>query len=176
MTLIERLLAQANKESNELADLLNEAAEAIQPASKEEPLGTYESITDIMLQLRSGTIEQQQVYEMVKNQPIYASQPVRAKQKPMAVVLQRHVKVGSNGRLHTKRYISPLNNGKIEMSPDLNVGDYLYQSTAKKQWIGLTDDELLGIIAQVDKRESYIQAALHRLSIAIESKLKEKNA
>jgi len=29
MTLIERLLAQANKESNELADLLNEAAEAL---------------------------------------------------------------------------------------------------------------------------------------------------
>ena len=36
MTLIERLLAQANKESNELADLLNEAAQALaQP--KQEP-------------------------------------------------------------------------------------------------------------------------------------------
>lgn len=72
MTLIERLLAQANKESNELADLLNEAAEAIQSASKEEPLGTYESITDIMLQLRNGTITDQQIYEVMKDKPLYA--------------------------------------------------------------------------------------------------------
>lgn len=73
MTLIERLLAQASKESNELADLLEEAAEALQTPSKQEPLGTYESITDIMLQLRNGTIGDQQAYEVMKDKPLYAS-------------------------------------------------------------------------------------------------------
>ncbi len=130
MTLIERLLAQANKESNELADLLNEAAEAIQSASKEEPLGTYESITDIMLQLRNGTIADQQIYEVMKDKPLYAQAQAVQDQKPVAVVLQRNVKVGSTGGFRMKRYISPLNNGKIEMSPDLNVGDYLFKSAA----------------------------------------------
>ena len=92
MTLIERLLAQANKESNELADLLNEAVEALLQAGeelnqmtdtmieaveemnqpKQEPLGTYESITDIMLQLRNGTIADQQIYEVMKDKPLYA--------------------------------------------------------------------------------------------------------
>lgn len=41
MTLIERLLAQANKEANELADLLNEAVEALeQPLREPQPLAT----------------------------------------------------------------------------------------------------------------------------------------
>ena len=130
MTLIERLLAQANKESDELADLLNEAAEAIQSASKEEPLGTYESITDIMLQLRNGTIADQQIYEVMKDKPLYAQVQAAQDQKPVAVVLQRNVKVGSTGGFRMKRYISPINNGKLEMSPDLNAGDYLFKSAA----------------------------------------------
>lgn len=112
MTLIERLLAQANKESNELSDLLEEAAQALaqppqrpftyyrhydggvqdwpdentiplytsppaqlqqEPVTDQYPVGTYESITDIMLQLRNGTISDQQVYEVMKDKPLYTS-------------------------------------------------------------------------------------------------------
>ena len=73
MTLVERLLVLASKESNELAELLEEAAEALQTTSKEEPIGTYESITDVMLQLRNGTIGDQQVYEVMKDKPLYTS-------------------------------------------------------------------------------------------------------
>ena len=150
MTLIERLLAQANKESNELADLLNEAVEALLQAGeelnqmtdtmieaveemnqpKQEPLGTYESITDIMLQLRNGTTADQQIYEVMKDKPLYAQVQAAQDQKPVAVVLQRNVKVGSTGGFRMKRYISPINNGKLEMSPDLNAGDYLFKSAA----------------------------------------------
>ena len=104
MTLIERLLAQANKESNELAGLLNEAVEALLQAGeemnqmtdtmieaveemnhpKQEPLGTYESITDIMLHLRNGTIADQQIYEVMKDKHLYTSPP--AQKEPVAVV------------------------------------------------------------------------------------------
>jgi hypothetical protein len=42
MTLIERLLAQANKEANELADLLNEAAQALAQPQR-EPVARIDS-------------------------------------------------------------------------------------------------------------------------------------
>lgn len=68
MTLIERLLAQANKEANELADLLNEAAEALaQP--QQEPKFFYDEedglLHDSCCDAPTGCI------------PLYTSPPAR---------------------------------------------------------------------------------------------------
>jgi hypothetical protein len=100
-------------------------------------------------------------------------------EQPVGVVSQRLVMVGKAGRFQTKRYISPLNNGKIEMSPELKVGDYLYQSTAKKQWIGLTDDDIGESWMAYEKtrpKESSNHKSRLLFARTIEAKLKEKNA
>jgi hypothetical protein len=98
-------------------------------------------------------------------------------EQPVGVVSQRLVMVGRAGKLQTKRYISPLYRGKLEMSPDLNVGDYLFNTAPKKEWVGLTNDELdiLWEKQQFTEFKSYENDRIEYAKL-VEAKLKEKNA
>jgi hypothetical protein len=98
-------------------------------------------------------------------------------EQPVGVVSQRLVMVGSTGRFQTKRCISPLYNGKLEMSPDLKVGDYLFKAATKKEWVGLTNDELdiLWEKQQFTEFKSYENDRIEYAKL-VEAKLKEKNA
>lgn len=40
------------------------------------PVGTYEGIMRTMLRFKGGTAHQQQIYEAMKDRPLYASPPV----------------------------------------------------------------------------------------------------
>ena len=56
-----------------------EATKALRQALAQEqrPVGTYEGVMEAMLSLRSGTLEQQQVYGHMKDKLLYTAPPKR---------------------------------------------------------------------------------------------------
>ena len=64
--------------------------------------------------------------------------------------------------------------GDIYDDRKVKIGDKLYTSLPQRQWVGLTDDDLLQIRETVQVVEG--RSVLQSLTKAIEQALKEKNA
>jgi hypothetical protein len=53
-------------------------------AEPQKPVGTYEEVMQTMRSLQTGTLEQQQMFALLKDKPLYAEPQPKAEQEPVA--------------------------------------------------------------------------------------------